>query len=251
MIRLVADVHGAGSALRQQAATGDTLLVLGDLINFIDYRTGEGIVKDIAGDEFVQGLIDHRTFERHDAARAMWRDFIAGREGEVRRQFDVAIEEAYVDICAALVGASAYVTYGNVDRPDLLQANLPDGVVFVDAEVVEIDGARIGFAGGGVPALGVPGEVSDDEMAAKLEQLGTVDVLCTHVPPAVPQLASDVVGGRIKGSQPVLEYIVRTQPGYHYFGDIHQPQALAWSVGATTCRNVGYFRATGRAIEHR
>ena len=88
-------------------------------------------------------------------------------------------------------------------------------------------------------------------MAAKLEQLGRVDVLCTHVPPAVPPLASDVIGGRYKGSGPVLAYIERHRPGFHYFGDVHQPQASSWRIGTTLCRNVGYFRATGRPMVHR
>jgi Icc-related predicted phosphoesterase len=88
-------------------------------------------------------------------------------------------------------------------------------------------------------------------MADKLEALGPVDVLCTHVPPAVPALALDVIGGRSKASRPVLDYIERFQPGNHYFGDVHQPQALTWKIGRTISRNVGYFRATGRAVVHR
>ena len=30
----------------------------------------------------------------------------------------------------------------------------------------------------------------------------------------------------------------------------HQPQAVTWNIGKTLCRNVGYFRATGRVFEH-
>jgi Icc-related predicted phosphoesterase len=77
-----------------------------------------------------------------------------------------------------------------------------------------------------------------------------VDILCTHVAPAVSALARDVVGGKEKGSQAVLDYLVDAQPQFHYFGDIHQPQASSWRVGDTRCRNVGYFRATGRAVSH-
>ena len=95
--------------------------------------------------------------------------------------------------------AEAYVTYGNVDRPEMLRRHLPAGTRFVDAEVVVIDGIRLGFAGGGMPALGLPGEVEEEKMAAKLAALGPIDVLCTHVPPALPSLSRDVVGGRQKG----------------------------------------------------
>ena len=248
---LIADVHGASRALREVAARGETLLVLGDLINFIDYRTGEGIVRDITGPDFVDKLIHYRTFEMFEEARRLWRTFASGREGEIAAQFDVAIDAAYRNICAAFDSADAYVMYGNVDRPDLLQRRLPANARFVDGDTAVIDGYTVGFASGGMPALNVPGEVGDDEMASKLENLGDVDVLCTHVPPAVPPLATDVVGGRIKGSVPVLEYVEAAQPAYHFFGDIHQPQALQWRVGDTICRNVGYFRATGRALELR
>jgi len=87
-------------------------------------------------------------------------------------------------------------------------------------------------------------------MADKLDRLGRVDVLCTHVPPAITSLATDVVAGRTKGSTAVLEYLERARPPFHYFGDVHQPQASRWRLGATRCVNVGYFRATGRAMAH-
>jgi Icc-related predicted phosphoesterase len=157
---------------------------------------------------------------------------------------------AYQDICGALNGATAYVTYGNVDRPSVLADSLPDGARFVDAEVVEIEGLRVGFAGGGMVSVGTLGEISEDQMATKLDLLGDVDILCTHVPPAVMPLSRDVVGGRTKGSEAIVEYLMRAKPSFHYFGDIHQPQATEWIVGETRCRNVGYFRATGRAVRH-
>jgi Icc-related predicted phosphoesterase len=247
---LVADIHGATDYLRAIAQRGEPLLVLGDLINFIDYRTYDGIVTEVAGKEFVERIVALRTAGRFDAARRGWREFSEGREEELRVRFDALIEAAYVEICAALRGAEAYVTYGNVDRPDMLRRHLPPGATFVDAEVVEIGGVRVGFAGGGLPALGIPGEVDDDEMAAKLASLGPIDILCTHVPPALPSLSRDVIGGRQKGSVAVRDYVERTAPGFHYFGDIHQPQATRWRLGATNCVNVGYFRATGKAVRH-
>lgn len=247
---LVADVHGAVEALKRVAGLGEPLLVLGDLINFIDYRTNEGIVSEVAGRRFVDEMVALRTAERFDEARQKWSAFSAGREDELRSRFDALIEAAYEEICAALAGGSGYVTYGNVDRPDMLRRHLPDGFTLVDGEVVEVDGRRVGFAGGGIPALGIPGEVDEPDMAAKLGGLGQVDILCTHVPPAVPSLSSDVVGGRQKGSAAVLTYLEDAQPSFHFFGDVHQPQATKWMVGRTTCVNVGYFRATGRPVRH-
>ncbi len=163
------------------------------------------------------------------------------------------MEEAYAAVCPALEGSGAIVTYGNVDHAVRLAAALPADCRFVaDAATFDIEGFRVGIVGGGAPTpLGVPGEVSDDEMARRLQSLGDVDILCTHVAPDIRPLAHDVLGGSHKGSAAVLAYIEAHQPRYHYFGDIHQPQATHWRIGGTMCRNVGYFRATGRPLAHR
>ncbi|MFQ5948876.1 MAG: metallophosphoesterase [Acidimicrobiia bacterium] len=247
---LISDVHGANDALREVGARGEPLLILGDLINFIDYRTMDGIFADICGRELVAELVGLRTMGRFEEAQERWRQFSAGREDELRTRLDARIEEAYRGVRAALEGAEAYVIYGNVDRPDILRRSLPDGCRFVDAEVVEIEGWKVGFVGGGVAFLGVPGELTEDQLAEKLGVLGEVDILCTHVAPAVPQLSRDIIGGRRKESRAVLGYLLEARPRWHYFGDIHQPQAVSWRVGDTLCLNLGYFRATRRAVRH-
>lgn len=248
MIRLVSDVHGAVEALRRVAPGDSPLLILGDLINFIDYRDNEGIVSDIAGHDFVEKVVRLRSAGDYTSAGELWREHRKGREEELRELYAVAIDAAYVEICAALQDVEAYVTYGNVDNPDIMKARLPATATFLEADVIELDGLRIGVVGGGVPTINSPGEINNDLMATRLASIGPVDVLCTHVAPAVAPLAADVVGGRQKGSPAVLDYIVEHQPGHHFFGDIHQPQAVSWRIGSTLCRNVGYFRATGRVF---
>ena len=250
---LVSDVHGATDALRRVAAADGQLLVLGDLINFIDYRTFDGIVASVVGSDVVREMVRLRGLRRWDDARKVWSDAHSGPPDEVSARYATVIERAYAEVCPALEGSGAIVTYGNADDPHRLAAALPADCVFVgDAATFEIEGVAVGIVGGGATTpLGVPGEISDDEMARRLESLGPVDVLCTHVAPAGVPLCNDVIGGRHKGSVPLLEYIERTQPATHYFGDIHQAQATSWRIGATACRNVGYFRATGRAVEHR
>jgi Icc-related predicted phosphoesterase len=97
--------------------------------------------------------------------------------------------------------------------------------------------------------IGAAGEVTEELMEAKLEAIGEVEVLCSHLPPSIDPLRTDVITGRgERGSRPLLDYIRRRQPRYHFFGDVHQPQASTWRVGKTTCRNLGYFRATKRAV---
>ena len=156
----------------------------------------------------------------------------------------------YESVARSLERYVAFVTFGNVDDPTMLKDTLPPTATFVDSQIVEIDGHVVGFVGGGVPSIGSAGEVSQEEMEAKLAVLGPVEILCTHVPPAIDVLSTDVIGGRAKGSVPVLDYLKEHKPAFHYFGDVHQPTASRWRVGVTNCVNVGYFRATGRGVEH-
>ncbi len=249
---IISDVHAAFGALAEVARSGETLLILGDLLNFIDYRTGEGMACEVYGEEFVRQIIGHRARGDWKASRSLWAEASEGREHELRERLRQAALRQYEQTREALAGANAYVTFGNVDWPDALRECLPAGCRFVDGEVVEIEGYRVGFVGGGSPTpINALGEVSHEDMRTKLESLGHVDILCSHLPPAVEPLYRDVVTGQLeRSSPPILEYIKRERPRWHYFGDVHQPQAQRWRIGETISINVGYFRATERAVEH-
>lgn len=92
-----------------------------------------------------------------------------------------------------------------------------------------------------------PYEVPEEEYAAKIEALGEVDVLCTHIPPQVPELLYDTVARRFeRGSSALLDAIHRTRPRYALFGHVHQPLARRMRIGATECVNVGHFASTGK-----
>lgn len=249
---LVADVHGAFDALAKIARRGETLMVLGDLLNFIDYRTNEGIIAEIAGTDFVEAIVQHRAAGDYEASRRLWRERFGADRVEIRTAVAEKVHDQYRQVAAALAGSRAYVTYGNVDWPELLRSELPAEVEFLDGESVEIDGVLVGMVGGGSPTpLGVPGEISEEAMAVKLERMGPVDVLLTHMPPDVPALRRDVITGNLEGgSSALLEYVRQVRPRRHFFGDIHQPQAARWRIGPTVCENVGYFRATKRAVRY-
>lgn len=247
---LVSDIHGRFDALAEVASRGEPLLVLGDLINLVDYRTGEGIFAQVLGIEFARRIAFSRGRSRFEEMRALWADQVGDRQEWFRTELAGEVREQYRLTSDALAGAESYVTYGNVDRPELLRDCLPDTARFVDGEVVIIEGLRVGFAGGGLTTpMNASGEVSDQEMAKKLAGLGEVDILCTHLAPAIPALHFDVVTGKHeRASRPILEYLLDVRPRYHFFGDVHQPQAHQWRVGSTLCRNVGYFRATRRPV---
>ncbi len=249
-MRLFSDVHGGVEPLQRLSRSDGPVLILGDLVNLIDYRSWSGILPDVCGAEFVKDMSDLRIAGRFTELRNRWDDLRSGRGEELDAAFGAAYEDAYAEIGDALAGLEGYVTFGNVDRVDLLKACLPDGLVFVLADTIELDGYRIGIVGGGTRRTGAPGEIVDEEMKRRLADLGPVDILCTHVPPLIPALATDVVAGPGKGSAAVLDYIEEHQPRFHYFGDVHQPRAITWDVGETRCHNVGFFRATGRTVDH-
>jgi Icc-related predicted phosphoesterase len=248
---VVADVHGAFEALARVVASGDVALVLGDLVNLVDYRTNEGIIPDVIGRETVAEIVALRDVDREHEADRLWKARTAALEIDVRAEIGKRMEVEYRAMRAALTGGRTYVTHGNVDDPAVLRAHLPEGATYVDAAVFEYEGERFGVVGGGIPRIGSRGEVAEDEMRRKLASIGPVDVLCSHVPPALPMVDEDVIGGPAKGSVPLREYIDEVRPRIHYFGDIHQPRATDVMRGSTRCVNVGYFRATGRPHLHR
>lgn len=249
----VSDVHGAFDALRRVVGRGQPVVVLGDLANLNDYRNGEGAIADVMGVEFARAAARSRATGDYGSMRELWMDQVGDRADEVRAAIGEAIAAQYRTVSDVLEGGRGWVIHGNVDRPGRLAECLPDGFEYVHGQVVEIDGMRVGFAGGGVrTALRTEGEVADDEMVEILGRLGHVDVLCTHVPPATRSLRADVITGREeRGSEPIRSYLLEHQPRFHFFGDVHQPQATRWRLGNTECHNAGYFRATGRFLSLR
>ena len=250
IVRLFSDVHGGVDELKRLSRSEGPVLSLGDLINLIDYRTWSGILPDVCGVEFVRLMSELRLAGRHEELAKHWTAMRTGQEDRLAAAFRAAYETAYDQIGEALQGLEGYVTFGNVDRPDLLEACLPDGLTFLRHGKVDIDGYVFGVVGGGTQRNGAPGELVDTEIHALLDDLGPVDILCTNVPPAVPALATDVIAGGGKGSRAVLDYVIQHQPRHHYFGDVHQPRATTWRIGDTLCRNLGFFLATGRTVTH-
>ncbi|MFD6043091.1 metallophosphoesterase [Streptomyces koyangensis] len=245
-IHVVSDVHGNAKALARAGEGADALVCLGDLVLFLDYRDhSRGIFPDLFGAEAATRVVELRTARRFEEARAFQRTLWAGIDRE--SALEAAVRRQYAELFAAFP-APTYATYGNVDVPRLWPEYARLGTTVLDGTRTEIGGRVFGFVGGGLPSpMRTPYEIPEEEYAAKIEALGEVDVLCTHIPPQVPELLYDTVARRFeRGSSALLDAIHRTRPRYALFGHVHQPLARRMRVGATECVNVGHFASTGK-----
>ena len=246
-VHVVSDVHGSAGALARAGDGADALVCLGDLLLFVDYADhGRGVLGELFGAEAVSRYVALRTARRYDEAREFTRSLWAtvdDREATVT----AAVRQQYAELFAAFPEPT-YATYGNVDVPTVWPEFARDGVRVLDGAVVELEGWRFGFVGGGLPSpMRTPFEVPVEDYAAKVAALGEVDVLCSHIPPAVPELLYDTVARRFEmGSTALLEAVRTIQPRYALFGHVHQPLQQRMRIGRTECVNVGHFQATGR-----
>jgi Icc-related predicted phosphoesterase len=253
-VYVVSDVHGGPDALRKAVPEGATLLLLGDLVNFIDYGSMTGILIDVFSAEAVQQVIDLRGEGDFEQAGRIIRERAVGREEEVRAEIGARVKEQCEQVLSAALDPT-YLIFGNIDHPEMVSklAAEHSGIILADGNCYEIEGERFGFVGGALPTpLHVAGEITEEEMAAKVGALGDCDVLCSHIPPAVPELCYDLIAKKAeRGSADLLRYIEDVQPRQAYFGHVHQPLISTMHIGRTLCVNVGYFRRTKRAFPHR
>ena len=246
-VHVVSDVHGRADALARAGDGADALVCLGDLILFVDYDDhSQGIFPSCSGRRRRRSSSrcarPSGSTRRGRCPPRLW----ASLDGDPREHIERSVRRQYGEIFAAMP-TPAYITYGNVDLPRYWPEYVRQGHHVLDGETVEIGGLRFGFVGGGLRTqYRTPNEIDDEEFARKVEAVGEVDVLCCHIPPAVPELLYDVVARRFeRGSEATLEAIRRTQPRYALFGHVHQPLAGRTRIGRTECLNVGHFRNKG------
>ena len=253
-VYIVADLHGAPDALAKAVPESSTLVLLGDLINLLDYTSMTGILTEVFSVEAVAEVARLRTEGKMLEARDVMRRRAEGREGAIQEDIKRRVHEAYASVFSALPDPT-YLILGNVDHPGMAQryADETPAANLVDGQTATLDGDVFGFVGGALPTpLKVAGEVSEEELRSKIDTIGDVDVICSHIPPAVDELCYDTLAGRLeKGSADLLTYIEDVQPRRAYFGHVHQPLVSSIHIGRTLCVNVGYFRATRRAWPHR
>jgi Icc-related predicted phosphoesterase len=251
-LSFVSDIHGNIDGLADVARRVEQLVVLGDLLDYVDYHDpSAGIIGRIFGAERVRPFIALRLAGDFPALRAYNHSLWEAVDDPLGTLTDV-VATRYREVLDA-VGPDALLTLGNVDVAavwnDVAGAELP----YLDATTVEIGGRRLGFVAGGSTRPGMPlrphGSVwqplirAADDFAAAVRAVGPVDVLCSHVPPGIARLRYDVVPGRLEMYGPGLaESIAEHQPALAVFGHVHQPIARRLRHRFTECVNVGHFQ---------
>src|SRR5438093_9273582 len=101
-VTVISDLHGATPRLDAVARDCDALLVLGDLINVLDYRTMDGILVEVFGREPVAAAAELRAQGRFDEARKMFRERVGVGEAEARARFVELARQDYERVFRAL-----------------------------------------------------------------------------------------------------------------------------------------------------
>ncbi|MGH3325192.1 MAG: metallophosphoesterase family protein, partial [Streptomyces sp.] len=220
-VHVVSDVHGNSQDLATAGDGADALVCLGDLVLFLDYADhSRGIFPELFGVESADRIVELRTERRFAEAR----EFSAGLWAGIDRRAatEAAVRRQYAELFAAFP-TPTYATYGNVDMPPLWAEYAGPGTTVLDGETVDIGGRRFGFVGGGLRSpMRTPYEIDAETYAAKIAALGEVDVLCSHIPPDVPELCYDTVARRFeRGSEALLDAIHAVRPRFHLFGHVH------------------------------
>ncbi len=250
-VHVVSDVHGASEALAAAGEGADLFICLGDLLLFLDYSDpSQGMFADIFGADVAREYVSLRTAKQFSAARALsqreWEERAQDRfAGASRPEIIEQLARGQYELLFQAMPADALLTYGNVDLPHLWPDFVRPDLDVVDGQVRERGGWRFGMVGSGLPTVyRTPNEITEEEFAAKVAQLGPVDVLLTHIPPAVADLTFDTVARRFeRGSVAIRDYIDEHQPQFALFGHVHQPLRPRARIGRTECLNVGHFRS--------
>ncbi len=255
----MSDIHGNIDGLARVAEKAEQLVILGDLLDYVDYHDfGGGILGRVFGADKVRhfaGLRASGAFsELHDYNRQLW-DTLDDADGVLAG----VVADRYQEVLAA-VGTDALLILGNVDVAAAWEASAGTVLPQRDGQVVEVAGHRFGFVAGGSTRPGTRWRAPNSvwrpmvrpaaEYAAVVDSLGPVDVLCSHVPPDVPLLRYDRYPGRMEMFGPgLLQAIDEHQPLLAVFGHVHQPLAQRTRRGRTECVNVGHFQRFPTAFE--
>ena len=258
-LSFVSDIHGNIAGLADAARPAEQLVVLGDLLDYVDYYDpAGGILGRVFGEQKVRKFIALRLAGDFPGLRA-YNGALWASTTDPEGTLTGVVAERYREVVDA-IGPDALVTLGNVDVAAVWNDTVGDELPYLDSETIEIAGRRMGFIAGGAAKPGVafrpPNEVwrplirSAEDFAHAVKLVGPVDILCSHVPPKLANLRYDVVPGRLEMYGPgLLESIDEHRPALAVFGHVHQPISRRTRRGHTECVNVGHFQRFPRPFE--
>src|SRR2546429_2362397 len=115
-VHVVSDVHGNAEALARAGEGADALIVLGDLIDFVDYHDHSGgILGKLFGADKVATFAELRRGKQHGATAAFARALWAGL-GDAAHRIEELIRAPYAELFGALT-APTHATPGHLDAP--------------------------------------------------------------------------------------------------------------------------------------
>ena len=91
----ISDVHHQLEFLKLLPKKNEPVVILGDLINWIDYRNGDGIAKEVFGLENVQKLINLRKEHRFEERKNLWKSLYSDNPEVIMKNMRDAIENQY------------------------------------------------------------------------------------------------------------------------------------------------------------
>ncbi|MBN1881478.1 MAG: metallophosphoesterase [Deltaproteobacteria bacterium] len=244
-IVLAADIHGAYEDLARALHPDDTLIIAGDTLTFMDFEDFSKAILSAAftPEELAAGIKEMVTGNL-DLIREAFREITTPGEEKYQRMLPRITAE--YEALAAILPEENYIIYGNDDYPAVMKEMLDGAGRIVESGVVRLSGRTIGMVSGlpsGPRTIGFPGEITQDEYKRRIESLGPVDVIVTHVPPVDDDLTFDVIPKRNESSSTaLLEYILTHRPSYAFFGHVHNPRIQQKRIGDTEAINLGFFK---------
>ena len=244
-IVLAADIHGAFDDLARGLHPDDTLIIAGDTLTFMDFEDFSKAILSAAFsvEELAEG-IKEMAAGNVDRIRDAFREITTPGEEKYQRMLPRITAE--YEALAKVLPQESYLIYGNDDYPALMKRILDGAGSIVESGVVTLGDRKIGMVSGlpsGPSTIGFPGELEGEEYDRRIESLGPVDVIVTHVPPEDDELTYDVIPKRHEQSSgALLEYIHTHKPSYAFFGHVHNPKTRKKRIGDTEAINLGFFK---------
>ena len=206
-VHVVSDVHGTADALATAGDGADMLICLGDMLLFLDYADHtQGIFAELYGAEHAREYIALRTARRFDEARQLTAGIAARLTADRGTDLRTLTERGDQQAVRGAVRRA-----GRARLPHLRQRGRAADVERLPASPAtrcSTAAARWSAASrsassarGLISPYRTPNEIPEAEFAAKLDAVGAVDVLCTHIPPAVPELLYDTEARRMETGQ--------------------------------------------------